>query len=137
MKTLRVLLVEDNPGDVELVREALMARKLPYIMEVAQDFEAARDLIKSIGTAAKCPDILLIDINLPKGSGLELLRLLRRQVGCESVPVIVVSSSNSPQDRARAAQFGIAHYFRKPSDLEEFLKLGSLVESAALQSPRR
>lgn len=135
MKTVRVLLVEDNPGDVELVREALRSRKLPYFLEVAPDFEAARNFITSVGTRTECPDILLIDINLPKGSGLDLLRLLRRQAGCETLPVIVVSSSNSPQDRARAAEFGITHYFRKPSDLEEFLKLGDLVESAVAETP--
>lgn len=136
MKTFSVLLVEDNPGDVELVREALSTCTMPYRMRVAKDFEEARKHIQNIGRTAECPDILLIDINLPKGSGLDLLRILRLQPACETVPIIVVSSSNSPQDRARAAEFGIAHYFRKPADLEEFMRLGGLVEHAVTKDVR-
>lgn len=136
MKTINVLLVEDNPGDVELVREALKISKLSYRLQVARDFEEARENIEKIGAGGECPDVLLIDINLPKGSGLELLRILRAYTLCPQPPVIVVSSSNSPQDRARAAEFGIAHYFRKPADLEEFMTLGPLVESVAAKTGR-
>jgi chemotaxis family two-component system response regulator Rcp1 len=129
MKIVNVLLVEDNPGDVELVREALNASALPHRLQLANDFEEARTCIENIATGTPCPDIVLIDINLPKGSGLELLRILRLEPKCKSVPVIVVSSSNSAHDRARAAEFDVAHYFRKPVDLEEFMKLGPLVGS--------
>ena len=67
---MRVLLIEDNAADIELVREALNSGREPYVLEVASDFEEARDLVRKIGTAAAAPDVLLLDLNLPKGNGL-------------------------------------------------------------------
>ncbi len=121
--------MEDNPADVELVREALAEVKLPHVMDVATDFEEARDYIENIGGSQPCPDVLLMDLNLPKGSGLELLRILRGKPDYGELPVIVVSSSNAAGDRARAAGLGVKHYFRKPADIDEFMKLGGLVKS--------
>ena len=126
---IRVLLVEDNEADVELVREALICSELQHVMEVAADFEEGREHIERMGVNQPCPDVLLMDLNLPKGSGLELLRLLREQPQRSQVPVVVVSSSNAPSDRARAAEYGVADYFRKPSDIDEFMKLGAVVKS--------
>src|ERR1700741_3399744 len=94
---MRVLLIEDNAADIELVREALKGAREPYELEVASDFEEARDLVRKIGTATAAPDVLLIDLNLPKGNGLELLRIFRAHPACASTPVIVISSSNSPK----------------------------------------
>ena len=127
MKVLRVLLIEDNPADVELTREALDQAGLAYTMEVASDFEQAREQIKRIADGEALPDILLMDLNLPKGSGFELLKILQQHPERQKVPVIIVSSSNASRDRAQAAELGAAHYFRKPSDLDEFMKLGPLV----------
>jgi DNA-binding response OmpR family regulator len=125
----RVLLVEDNAADVELVREALAEAKLPHVLDVAIDFEEARNYIDNIGGRFPCPDVLLMDLNLPKGSGLDLLRILRAKPKHGDLPVIVVSSSNASSDRVRAAQLGVTHYFRKPADIDEFMKLGGLVNS--------
>jgi chemotaxis family two-component system response regulator Rcp1 len=127
MKSLRVLLIEDNLADVELTREALDGAGLTYTMEVAADFEQAQEHVKRIAEGAASPDILLMDLNLPKGSGFELLKLIRQHPECQRVPVIIVSSSNASRDRAQAAELGAMHYFRKPSDLDEFMKLGPLV----------
>jgi two-component system, chemotaxis family, response regulator Rcp1 len=127
MKTVQVLLVEDNLADIELVREALSAIELRYVLHIATDYEQARDYVQSISAETICPDILLMDLNLPKGSGLELLRLFRARPDCQHTPVIVVSSSNAVRDRERAAQLGAMHYFRKPTDFQEFMKLGPLI----------
>lgn len=121
--------MEDNAADVELVREALADVKLPHVMDVATDFEQARNYIENIGGTKPCPDVLLMDLNLPKGSGLDLLRILRQKSHHSKLPVIVVSSSNASSDRARAAELGAAHYFPKPADIDEFMKLGGLVKS--------
>lgn len=129
MNAVRVLLVEDNVADVELVKEALRVSSKSYEVEVASDFEEARDYVQSICHGVRKPDILLMDLNLPKGNGLDLLRIFREQPECEGVPVVVVSSSNAARDRRRASELGVSHYFRKPSDLNEFMKLGPLVES--------
>lgn len=130
----RVLLVEDNAADVELVREALAEADVQHVLDVARDFEEARDYIQNIDTETSVPDLLLLDLNLPKGSGLELLRLLRQKPRDTVVPVIVVSSSNAATDRSRAAQLGISYYFRKPPDIDEFMKLGGIVKSILNQN---
>lgn len=126
---IRVLLVEDNVADVELVREALSCCDLQHEMEVASDFEEARQFIEQIGVSETRPDVVLMDLNLPKGSGLDLLRMLRAKPGGHNVPVVVVSSSNAPSDRARAAEYNVKDYFRKPADIDEFMKLGPMVRS--------
>ncbi len=130
MRTVQVLLVEDNLADVELVREALSASELQHVLQVVTDFEEAREYVESISLGSVCPDILLMDLNLPKGSGFDLLRIFRLRPHCQDIPVIVVSSSNAVRDRDRAAQFGAVQYFRKPTDLDEFMKLGLLVAAS-------
>lgn len=127
MRSTRILLVEDSLADVELVREALNATGLPYIIHIAADFEEAKDYIATIAAGTSCPDIILMDLNLPKGSGFELLRMVRSNPKCNTIPAIIVSSSNAPRDRDQAALLGAAHYFRKPTDFDEFMKLGPLV----------
>ena len=127
MKSTRILLVEDSVADIELVREALDATGLPYVIDVANDFDKASSYIASIAMGNGCPDIILMDLNLPQGSGLDLLRMVRDNPHCGNIPAIVVSSSNAPRDRAQAALLGAAHYFRKPTDFDEFMKLGPLV----------
>ncbi len=127
MKTVNVLLVEDNPPDVELIREALEEAKLPHVLRVATDLDEAKNYLASIPSGVPTPDVLLMDLNLPQGSGLELLRLIRANPEWQSIPVIVVSSSDAARDREQAARLGAAHYFRKPSDLKEFMQLGPIV----------
>lgn len=123
----RILLVEDSFADTELVREALDATGMPFELELATDFEEARNYIATIDCDGRCPDIILMDLNLPKGSGLDLLRLVRSNPCCDGIPAIVVSSSNAARDRDQAARLGASHYFRKPTDFDEFMKLGPLV----------
>ncbi len=130
MTTVNILLVEDNPADVELVVEALDSVHLPHVLQVAADFEQAKDQMDKITLGAKSPDILLMDLNLPQGSGLELLRLFKLNPDWQKIPVIIVSSSDSARDRDQAARLGAVHYFRKPTDLKEFMKLGPIVVSS-------
>ncbi len=127
MKTANVLLVEDNPADVELVKEALDAANVEHVMQIATDFEQAKALLAGIPAGAACPDVLLMDLNLPQGSGLELLRVFRENPNWQTIPVIVVSSSDARRDREQAARLGAVDYFRKPSDLDEFMRLGPIV----------
>jgi len=134
MKTVNVLLVEDNPADVELVREALNEANLPHVLRIATDFEEAKNHLASIPMGAPTPDVLLMDLNLPQGNGLELLRIFRSNPEWQAIPVIVVSSSNAIRDREHAARLGAAHYFRKPSDLREFMELGPIVVKWLAQS---
>jgi CheY-like chemotaxis protein len=129
MNNLKVLLAEDNRGDVLLVREALAEHGIPADLFVMRDGGEALDYISRIGELDRtpCPDLVLLDLNLPKVDGLDILAEFRKHPQCTHTPVIVISSSDAPRDRERAGALGVTRYFRKPSDLDEFLKLGSVV----------
>jgi CheY-like chemotaxis protein len=124
-----IFLAEDCRADVFLVRQALAQSGLEHELYVVEDGSGAMSLLHRIGVDVPRPDVLLMDLNLPKIDGTELIRLFKENPDCQSVPVIVVTSSDSPKDRARTAQLGISAYFRKPSDLREFMLLGGVVRS--------
>jgi CheY-like chemotaxis protein len=126
---LHILLAEDNPADVLLVREALEEHHIPHRLHVVQDGEQAIHFVERMGQpdGTPCPDLLLLDLNLPKADGPQVLREFRRHPECAHTPVVVVSSSDAPQDRARVSPLGISRYFRKPPDLDAFLHLGAVV----------
>lgn len=132
-KPLIIFLAEDNPADVGLVEEALREHEISYVLRLAQDGMEAKHFIDRMGSApdSPCPDLILLDLNLPKVGGFELLASLRAHPFCAQAPVIMVSSSNAQKDRERATVMGAAHFFRKPSDLYEFLQLGAVVRSLA------
>jgi DNA-binding response OmpR family regulator len=112
------------------VREAVGAVGLPVEVYAATDGERAIDFIAKaeMDSDAPCPDVLLLDLNLPKIEGFEVLRRLRASHKCKNIPVVVVSSSDSPGDRSEAANLG-ARYFRKPVSYEEFLKIGPFLRA--------
>jgi CheY-like chemotaxis protein len=129
MKRLDILLAEDNLGDVFLVQEALHAHHIEHFLRVIRDGEEAMHYLGRMGSAsdAPCPDVFLVDLNLPGVDGYEILEQFRSHPRCRSVPVVIITSSDAPLDRAKARQLGVNAYFRKPSDLTEFLKLGAIV----------
>jgi chemotaxis family two-component system response regulator Rcp1 len=135
MKILKILLAEDNGADVLLVREALEEHGIKHELHVVQDGAEAISWVSQIGLpgCTGCPDLLLLDLNLPKVDGFEILQAFRKRRECSETPVIVVTSSNSPKDRARTAALGVNYYFTKPTDFNEFMKLGGLVQQV-LQS---
>jgi len=111
------------------VREAIRLEDLPLEVHVAPDGQRAIDFIARAESDpdAPCPHFLLLDINLPKADGFEVLRRLRNSQRCSKVPVLMISYSDSPTDRSQAAQLG-AGYFRKPPSYDEFLKLGAVLK---------
>lgn len=133
----QVLLIEDNRPDVMLVRQALSLRSSEFVVHEMADAEEAAAYIERMGDGdcSPCPDIVLLDLNMPKGEGLELLETLRASPRCPSVPIIIMTSSDSPRDRARAAEIGTTRYFKKPIELDQFLALGALVEEVLKEHP--
>lgn len=129
MKTLHILLAEDNAGDIYLVQQALQEYGILHELHIVRDGAEALDFIAGMGKAglAPCPDVVLLDLNLPKADGADVLSEFRKHPECAATPVIVVSSSDARKDRVRMAELGVAHYFRKPSDFDAFLKLGAIV----------
>lgn len=131
-REFQILLLEDNAADVFLVQTALESAGMRFHLEVCSDGSEGLSRIRDcIDRRASCPDLLLLDLNLPKVGGEKILEHLRKnEIGIGTkIPVLVLSSSDSPKDRQRAASFGIEHFFRKPPDLDEFLQLGQIIKS--------
>ncbi|HYP06308.1 MAG TPA: response regulator [Bryobacteraceae bacterium] len=130
MKTLRILLAEDNPADVILVRHALEEHRISHELRVVTDGLDAIEFVASIGQAQSLdwPDILLLDLNLPRADGSEVLRAFREHPQGGATPVIVVTSSAAKADRQRVEPLGISRYFQKPVDFDGFMRLGAVVK---------
>jgi chemotaxis family two-component system response regulator Rcp1 len=135
---LSILLIEDNPADVFLVEEAIKAEDLSYCLTHAADGERAILLLRQLedDESLPCPALVLLDLNLPRKSGDEVLERLRASERCKNIPVIVLTSSDSASDREKAQRLGANAYFRKPSDLDEFLKLGAVVKKILADTPK-
>jgi CheY-like chemotaxis protein len=131
----QILLAEDNPGDVLLFREALNSRELPCNVIVAGDGQKAIALLEGEGDGRERwrPDLIVLDVNLPKYNGDAVLRHVRRQPWLEGVPVIMLTSSPSPADRAAAIDLKASVYLQKSSDLDELLEVGKIVEAVLYQ----
>lgn len=127
----QILLVEDNRGDILLIRRALAIHAIEHELHVVSNGAEAIEFLEQVGRpgGSACLDLMLLDLNLPKVDGSEILMELRRNQTCAAIPVIVVSSSNAAGDRTRITELGISHYFQKPSDLEEYMQLGAVVRN--------
>ena len=131
---LNILLAEDNIGDILLVQQALEEHRIEHQLHLVRDGAEALAYVARMGETGEvpCPDLVLLDLNLPKVEGWEVLSELRKHPDCAHTPVIVVTSSEMQKDRERLAELGVTRYFKKPSDFEAFLKLGGVVREVAL-----
>jgi DNA-binding response OmpR family regulator len=127
---MQIVLAEDNPADVELVRQALHQQKIVCDLIVIQDGEQAIKFLTRLDADRNipCPALLLLDLHLPRRGGDEILKSLRATERCGQTPVVILSSSDSPKDRANAEKNAALHYFRKPSTLNEFMELGVIIK---------
>jgi CheY-like chemotaxis protein len=127
---VRILLAEDNDGDIFLVRRALDKHIGPYQLLVAKDGEEALRVLECADAdeSAVSPDFVILDLNLPRHSGIEILKRLRNFPKYAAAPVIIFTSSDSPQDKVEAFRLGANRYFQKPTDLAGFMKLGEMVK---------
>jgi len=138
MRKSRILLAEDNDGDVFLVRRALEKRGLPYELVLAHNGEEALVWLddhageKSVNGR---PDLIPLDLNLPRVDGGQLLSHIRNSDSFSGTPVIVLTSSDSPKDRQMALDLGANLYFRKPTELASFMDLGRVSEETLRGAP--
>lgn len=124
-----ILLAEDNPADVYLIREALKEHSVQSPLHVVWDGKEVLQFISDAGPAAEQLGLIILDLNLPRHDGIEVLQRLRETPGLSHIPVVVLTSSDSPHDRLVASELGAARYLRKPSNLEQFLSLGEVFKS--------
>jgi two-component system, chemotaxis family, response regulator Rcp1 len=128
---MNILIVEDNEGDVLLVKEALRETGIEFHLKHLADGEQALIYFNSRvrNSDSTAPDLVLLDLNLPKRDGWEVLQVLRRSPDLNRTPVVILSSSNAPEDLRRAASVDSLIYIRKPSNLDDFLAIGKRIEA--------
>jgi len=130
----RILLIEDNAADVDLMRYALDKEHFRYELRTLQDGAEALAFIRREGKYAHAaqPGLIVMDLHLPKNDGMEVLKELRGNAEFADLPVAVLSSSVSPEEKSEVAAFKATCYITKPGDLAEFLKVGKRIKQMAL-----
>jgi hypothetical protein len=123
-----ILLVEDNPMDVDLTRRAFSRHNLANPLEVARDGQEALDLIAGWNEGNVVPSVILLDLKLPRVSGLEVLRAIRAHPAFGTVPVVVLTSSSEDNDIHEAYSLGANSYIVKPVEFEKFIEVARQIE---------
>lgn len=125
MRAAQILLVEDNPSDVRLTFEAMKEGKVNSHLEVVRDGEEAMKYLRGEApfSGAPRPDLILLDLNLPKRSGREVLREIKASEELRSIPVVVLTTSTCDEDIRGVYELHANCYITKPSDLEQFIEV--------------
>lgn len=131
MKSINILLVEDNLGDIELTRESLSRGRLKNKLSVVENGEAALDYIFKRNTYenAERPDIILLDLNLPKVSGREVLKALKANSETHNIPVIILSSSQDARDIKESYSLHANCFVSKPVSFNDFIDVVQGIET--------
>ncbi|HEX9710678.1 MAG TPA: response regulator [Candidatus Thermoplasmatota archaeon] len=129
-RPIQILLVEDNPGDVRLTEEAMREAKVRNRIESVGDGEEAIAYLRRTGKHAKAPrpDVILLDLNLPKKSGLEVLKEIKGDDDLKRIPVVVVTTSKAEQDIVKSYDLHANCYVTKPVDLAQFMEVVRSIE---------
>ena len=130
MKPIEILLVEDNEGDVRLMQEALKDSKLTNSVQVMTDGEKALAFLRRLGPYGNAvrPDLILLDLNLPKMNGRQVLAEIKSNKDLRRIPVVVLTSSEAEQDILQAYDLHANCYITKPVDLEQFIIVVKAIE---------
>lgn len=130
VKVVDILLVEDNPGDVRLAQEALKESKVKNHLFVVQDGVEAMAFLHQQGEYATAPrpDLVLLDLNLPRKSGREVLAEIKTDENLKRIPVVILTVSRAEEDIMRAYNSHANCYITKPLDFNQFLKVTKTIE---------
>ena len=130
MNSAHILLVEDNEGDILLTREALEARKLISKIDIAKNGVLAIDFLENIlsNEGALLPDLILLDINLPKKNGQEVLQFIKTHNSLKQIPVIMLTTSSSDRDIIASYRNHANCYIMKPVDVGNFMEAITKIE---------
>jgi CheY-like chemotaxis protein len=124
-KTIDVLLVEDDPGDVLMTREAFEVNKVNNRLSVVSDGVSAMEFLRKEGehAGAPTPDLILLDLNLPRMDGREVLAALKEDTVLRSIPVVVLTTSEAEEDVVRSYSLHANAYVTKPVDFDRFIEV--------------
>ena len=130
MKPVEILLVEDNPGDARLTREALAASKVRNRLHRVSDGEEAMAFLRRQGPFAEAPapDLILLDLNLPRRDGREVLEDVKSDPGLKHIPVVILTSSQAEEDILRSYRLHANCFITKPVDLEQLTRVVQGIE---------
>jgi CheY-like chemotaxis protein len=128
MKSIHILLVEDNEGDILLTIEALEDSKITNRISVIRDGKEAIDFFESVENKDEIPDLVLLDINLPRKSGHEVLRYIKKSEKHNQIPVIMLTTSSAERDILSAYKHYANCYITKPIDVTEFMNAIGKIE---------
>lgn len=130
VRPIEILLVEDNPGDVGLAREALGSDKLHNALHVVGDGEQAMDFLRRKGAwpDAPRPDLVLLDLNLPRMDGREVLAEIKKDPDLKRIPVVILTTSKAEEDVLKTYNLHANCYISKPIDLRQFVKVVRSIE---------
>lgn len=131
IKMVDILLVEDNPGDAELAREALISSKIHNNLHVVNDGEKAMAFLRKTGeyTSAPRPDLILLDLNLPRKDGREVLAEIKQDDNLKRIPVVILTSSKADEDVIKSYNLHANCYITKPLDFFQFTKVVQSIEN--------
>ena len=129
-RTIDILMVEDDPGDVRLTREALKGSKVLHSLNVVEDGVAALDYLRKVAPYQNAvrPDIVLLDLNLPKKDGREVLSAMKEDSALRSIPVVILTTSQAEEDVLRAYNLNANCYVTKPVDFDQFMRIVRTIE---------
>ncbi len=122
----RLLVIEDNQPDVILLKLALEQHGIPYVLHVLDDGASAADYIAN-GASESLPELVIVDLNLPRIDGFDVVAGIRNNHAFDSIPVMVLTTSESRAERERATSLGVQAFIHKPLDLEGFLEVGKVI----------
>jgi CheY-like chemotaxis protein len=134
---LTIIMVEDNPVDISLIRWVLDAHRLPYELQVIENGDHAMNYLHQLAEQEhlRSPTIMLLDLNLPQRDGREILRQIKSTPAVSDIRVVIVTGSTNPTDRRETLALGADAYFTKPNHLNEFMQLGDLIKQLAFGNP--
>jgi DNA-binding response OmpR family regulator len=133
MNTFSILLVEDDPDDVELMVQALKDNAVPYVMETISQGDKVIPHLESCQTL---PDIIILDLNLPKLHGREILTRLKASAQFETTPVVILTTASSQQEKDQCARLGADLFITKPSTVKGFDEMVAAIVNTANVSRR-
>ena len=129
-----VLVVEDNRTDVTLLRLAFAEHGIDHELLVLDDGEKALDYVAKLDHGT-LPDLVIVDLNLPKRDGIEVLQKMRSTSTLDQIPIVVFTTSDSPREKETIRRIGITAYIRKPTDLDGFLAVGGTIQKLLEAGP--